>query len=345
MNVFFASRAWKVFLVTFAITAPIVVFSFFSDLFLILILSFVMMMVLKPVVDKFENLGISRTVSILAIYLVFGGVSFGLLFTLYPILVTQITQITASFDAQNLSRMLRQLGDSVSRQLPFVTSDDVIAKFNTLVMAAGNTAATSIASAAGFAASLLVVPFIGFFLLHDYYVFQKKFIENVPNKYFEMSLKVIRTLEEQLSKYIRGTCIESLLVGIVYIISYSVLGINYAIVLGLIGGITNIIPFAGPFIGAIPVVLISIMQCGDLHMLIPIIISTVVVQQIDQILIQPAVFSKIMSIHPLVMFLVILIGNEVLGVTGMVLAVPIYTIITVTARETNWGLKNYKITQ
>jgi predicted PurR-regulated permease PerM len=51
-----------------------------------------------------------------------------------------------------------------------------------------------------------------------------------------------------------------------------------------------------------------------------------------------------MSIHPLVMFLVILIGNEVLGVTGMVLAVPIYTIITVTARETNWGLKNYKIT-
>jgi predicted PurR-regulated permease PerM len=212
-------------------------------------------------------------------------------------------------------------------------------------MAAGNTAAQSIASAAGFAASLLVVPFIGFFLLQDYYVFQKKFIENVPNKYFEMSLKVIRELEDQLSKYIRGTCIESILVAIMYIISYSVLGINYAIVLGLIGGITNIIPFAGPFIGAIPVVLISIMQYGDLRMVLPIVISTVVVQQIDQIFIQPAVFSRIMSIHPLVMFLVILIGNEVLGVTGMVLAVPIYTIISVTARETNWGLKNYKITQ
>ncbi|HLP17600.1 MAG TPA: AI-2E family transporter, partial [Bacteroidota bacterium] len=67
--------------------------------------------------------------------------------------------------------------------------------------------------------------------------------------------------------------------------------------------------------------------------------------QLDQIFVQPAVFSKIMSIHPLVMFLVILVGNEVLGVMGMVLAVPIYTIITVTARETNWGLKNYTITQ
>jgi predicted PurR-regulated permease PerM len=345
MNDIFASRGWKVFLVTFAITAPIVIFSFFNDLFLILILSFVLMMVLKPVVDKCEDYGISRTVSILAIYLVLGAGVGGLLYLLYPVLVSQITQITASFDAQNLARMLRQLGDSVSQKLPFVTSEAVIAKFNDLVMAAGNTAAQSIASAAGFAASLLVVPFIGFFLLHDYHTFQKRFIENVPNKYFEMSLKVIRTLEEQLSKYIRGTCIESILVGIVYIVSYSVLGINYAIVLGLIGGITNIIPFAGPFLGAIPVLMISIMQFGDLHMLIPIIISTVVVQQIDQIFIQPAVFSKIMSIHPLVMFLVILIGNEVLGVTGMVLAVPIYTIITVTARETNWGLKHYTITQ
>lgn len=344
MNDFFSSRIWKVFLVTFAITAPIVGFSFFGDLFLILVLSFVLMMVMKPVVDKCENYGISRTVSILAIYLVFGGAVAGLLVFMYPILVTQITQITASFDANNLSRMLHQLGESVSQQLPFVTSDTVIEKFNDLAMAAGNTAAQSIASAAGFAASLLVVPFIGFFLLHDYHVFQKKFIEILPNKYFEMSLKVVRTLEVQLSNYIRGTCIESLLVGVVYVVSYSVLGINYAIVLGLIGGVTNIIPFAGPFIGAIPVVLISIMQYGDAHMLIPIIISTVVVQQIDQIFIQPAVFSKIMSIHPLVMFLVILIGNEVLGVTGMVLAVPIYTIITVTARETNWGLKNYKIT-
>jgi len=345
MNNFFSSRAWKVFLVTFAITAPIVVFSFFGDLFLILVLSVVMMMVLKPVVDKLENYGVSRTVSILGIYVVVGGFIGGLGYLLYPVLVSQIKEITASFDAKNLAQMTRQLGDAVSQKMPFLTSDDVVAKFNDLVLAAGNTAAQSIASAAGFAVSLLVVPFIGFFLLQDYYVFQKKFIESIPNKYFEMSLKVIRTLEEQLSRYIVGTCIESLLVGVVYIVSYSVLGINYAIVLGLIGGVMNIIPFAGPFIGAVPVLMISIMQYGDLRMLIPLVISTLVVQQIDQIVIQPAVFSRIMSIHPLVMFVVILLGNEVMGVTGMILAVPIYTIITVTARETNWGLKNYRITQ
>ncbi|KAB2923689.1 MAG: AI-2E family transporter, partial [Bacteroidetes bacterium] len=71
----------------------------------------------------------------------------------------------------------------------------------------------------------------------------------------------------------------------------------------------------------------------------------VAVQQIDQMAIQPAVFSKIMDIHPLTMFLVILIGNEVLGVMGMVLAIPIYTVVLVTAKETNWGLTHYRITR
>jgi predicted PurR-regulated permease PerM len=345
MNDFFSSRGWKVFLVTFAISAPIFICSMFGSLFIILVLSFVLMMVLLPVVDRLEAHGVSRTISILAIYLVFGGITSALVFLLYPIVVSQIAQAAASFDSQHLALMLQQLGDSISHKLPFVTSENVTAKFNDLVMTAGNAAARSLAGIAGFAASMFVVPFISFFLLHDYHAFQKKFITSIPNKYFEMSLKVIRTLEEQLSKYIRGTCIESLIVGTAYVAIYSALGINYAIVLGIIAGISNIIPIAGHILAAVPVVMISVMQFGDLRMLIPIVASIVVVQQIDQIFIQPAVFSKIMSIHPLVMFLVILIGNEVLGITGMVLAVPIYTIISVTARETNWGLKHYRITQ
>ncbi|MCX6136890.1 MAG: AI-2E family transporter [Ignavibacteriales bacterium] len=123
------------------------------------------------------------------------------------------------------------------------------------------------------------------------------------------------------------------------------MGINYAIVLGIVGGIMNVIPFAGPFIGAIPVLIVTMIQFGDLSMLLPIVISTVVVQQLDQIFVQPTVFSKILDIHPLTMFLVILIGGQVLGVLGMILSIPIYTIISVTARETNWGLNNYRITQ
>lgn len=87
------------------------------------------------------------------------------------------------------------------------------------------------------------------------------------------------------------------------------------------------------------------MQFDDLRMLIPILIINLIVQQLDEIVIQPNVYGKILHMHPLVIILAILIGNELMGIMGMILAIPIYTIISVTIKETSWGLLNYKITR
>ncbi len=341
---FFKSRPWKVTLVTLAITIPIFVLSTFNDLFLILVLSFAATFVLRPLVDYFENLGMKRTLAIIGLYLVFGSVLVVGGMLIYPILVSQVLNIADSFSGEKLSAMLNKLSLQVSQQIPFLQSETVLQELNGIVLNMGTYAGKALSTLAGTLTTLLLVPFITFFFLNDYYKMQKSFIEIVPNKYFEMALNVIHKLEEQLTKYIQGTVTESLLIAVLYAIAYAIMGINYATALGLIGGVMNIIPFAGPFIGAVPVLLVSIMQFGDLQMLPWIILSTVAVQQLDQMFVQPAVFSRIMDIHPLTMFLVILAGNEILGVMGMILAVPIYTVISVTAKETNWGLKNYKIT-
>ncbi len=342
---FFRSRHWKVFLVTMAIALPIFVFATFEDLFLILIVSFILTFVLKPLVDYIENLGAARWVSVMIVFTGLGSIAVGAVVLLFPVITTQVSQIAAAFDKERLTVMLNDLSRQIAQQIPFLKSEAIREQLNTFLVSFGNSAGTALSGLLGTAATLAIVPFITFFLLNDYYRMQKSFIRNMPNKYFEMSLNIIYKIEDQLSKYIRGTVIESAAVGIIYSICYFSLGINYATVLGLIGGFTNVIPFAGPFIGAIPVLLISIVQFGDLSMLPWIALITIGVQQIDQMVVQPAVFSKIMDIHPLTMFIVILIGNETLGVMGMVLAVPIYTVILVTAKETNWGLQRYKITQ
>lgn len=342
---FFRSRQWKVFLVTMAIALPIFVLSTFEDLFLILIVSFTLTFILKPVVDYIQNLGAVRWFAVLLVFAGLGSIAVLVVVLLFPVISTQVTQITAAFSKARLTVMLNDLSTQISFKVPFLKSEAIREQLNTFLVSFGNGAGNALAGLLGTAATLAIVPFITFFLLNDYYNMQKSFIRNMPNKYFEMALNIMYKIEDQMSKYIRGTVIESMIVGIIYAIIYFSLGINYATVLGLIGGITNVIPFAGPFIGAIPVLLISIVQFGDLSMLIPIVVTTIVVQQLDQMFVQPSVFSKIMDIHPLTMFLVILIGNETLGVMGMVLAVPIYTIILVTAKETNWGLKSYKITQ
>ena len=111
------------------------------------------------------------------------------------------------------------------------------------------------------------------------------------------------------------------------------MGIEYALVLGILGGVVNIIPFAGPFIAAVPVILLSLLQLGDTRLILPIIVVSFIVQQLDEIFIQPNVYGKILNIHPLTIILVILIANELLGVGGMIVAIPIYTIISVTAKK------------
>ncbi|MDD8017896.1 MAG: AI-2E family transporter [Bacteroidota bacterium] len=341
---FFRSRQWKVFLVSLAIAVPIFALSSFHDLFVLLVISFVLTMILKPLVDYLENIGFARWIAVITIFIVLGSVTVVGIMLLFPILFHQIENISSAFDKDRMTAMLNDLSSTISQQVPFLKSDSVREQLNNGLISFGNSASAALSGFIGTATSFLIVPFITFFLLNDYYNMQKAFIRNMPNKYFEMTLNIMYKIEDQLSKYIRGTVIESAIVAVLYAIAYFYLGINYATVLGLVGGITNIIPFAGPFIGAIPVVLISLIQFGNLSMLLPIVIVTIVVQQIDQMFVQPTVFSKIMNIHPLTMFLVILIGNEVLGVMGMILAVPFYTVIVVTAKETNWGLKNYKIT-
>lgn len=342
---FFRSRPWKVFLVTMAIALPIVALASFHDLFVILVVSFTLTFVLKPIVDYIENLGAARWFSVLIVFAGLGSLVALAVFLLFPVITTQVSQISTALSKERLTVMLNDLSNQISYQIPFLKSEAVREQLNSAIIAFGNSAGKTLSDLLGTAASLAIVPFIAFFLLNDYYSMQKSFIRNMPNKYFEMTLNIIYKIEDQLSKYIRGTVTESVIVAVIYSIAYFYLGINYATVLGLVGGITNVIPFAGPFIGGIPTLLISIIQFGDLRMFLPIVITTIVVQQIDQMVIQPAVFSKIMDIHPLTMFLVILIGNETMGVMGMVLAIPIYTVILVTAKETNWGLKNYKITQ
>jgi putative permease len=345
MNKFFKSRHWKVFLVTAAIICAILALSLLGQVFLLLTMSFVLTMVLRPVVDYLEKNGIPRPAGILVMYVIIGGMAVFAFITIYPIVVLQLSSLSRLMNSEHLAVMLNQIAASISEKMPFIKADVIVAKLNTLLPEAARAAEDSLTSALGLVASLIIVPFITFFLLNDYYKMQKALIENVPNKYFEMALNVVHTLDSQISKYIRGVSIDSIAVSLLYAIAYQAIGIQYATVLGLIGGITNIIPLAGPIIGAVPVMIVSIIQYGDFRMLIPIAIVTVAVRQVDDIFVQPNLYGKLLNMHPLTIMIVILLGGELMGILGMVLAIPIYTVVTVTARETNWGLKNYRITE
>lgn len=345
MQNFFQSRLWKVLLVTILITLPIVILSQFGEVFLILVLSVALTMVTKPLIDKMEKQKISRTISILIFYLFVGSIVGVSGFYLFPMLLSQIENISAMMHGEKLDSLISSLVVPLNSILPFIDSTEVSNSIKSAIEGSQGNSLSMASTVMEIILMMVLVPLVTFFLLNDYYKIQKSIIENVPNKYFEMALNMIYKLELQLSKYIRGVVTESFIVTILYTICYSFVGIQYAFLLGIIGGVLNIIPFAGPFIAVIPVIFSSMLQYGDLRMFVPILIINVIVQQLDELFIQPKVYGKILHMHPLVIILSILIGNELLGILGMILAIPMYTIISVTIKETNWGLKNYRITQ
>ena len=126
-------------------------------------------------------------------------------------------------------------------------------------------------------------------------------------------------------------------------VGLALLGIHNAASIGFIAGVGHLIPYFGPIIGGIPAIAISLIQFGDFSMLPNIIMLFIIIYTIDNGFIQPNVFSRGTDMHPLIIILLILVGSELLGIFGMLLAVPTATVIKTAAREIYYGYKNYKI--
>lgn len=319
--------------------------SFFPNLVVTLILSALTAFVLKPVVNVLEfRFGIRRSLSIAAVFLVAGTLTVTTLIYLVPFAVDRIREMYEGFRSFPFDAKLAEVVRNASSGIPFIDPDTATRKVHGVIDGAVDSLSNSMGAAAGFAVNFAIVPFITYFILAGWDRFLKTLIEHVPNKYFEMTLNVIYKIQTDLVGYLRGWILDSIIIGVLSVVGYYILGVRYAALIGVVAGIANLIPYVGPIVGAVPAFLVSITQYGDFRLLLPIVIQTFAVQMIDNIIVQPLCFAKTVDMHPLTVILVLVVGNELMGVAGMLLAIPIATILKASAVETYWGLKNYQIT-
>ncbi len=191
--------------------------------------------------------------------------------------------------------------------------------------------------------AILVIPFVTFFFLRDSNRIRSRTLRLVPNRYFEVTLSIIEKIETSIGRYFRGLLLQCTYVAIVATITLSFTGLNYALVVGIFTGVANSIPYFGPFMGLIAGSLVAIAQTGDLSLLTGIIIAMLVTQIIDNIVIQPFIFSRAAQTHPLVILFVVLIGAQLAGIVGMLIAIPLTTTVFVAIEEVLWSLRNYRI--
>ena len=190
---------------------------------------------------------------------------------------------------------------------------------------------------------VVIVPFVAFFFLKEGRRLTRCLMALVPNAYFELCLNLMYQANKQIGNYIRGQLLAVLVVSVLAISGLSILGVYYALPLGLLAGLANVIPFLGPLIGIVCSSIVALATGGGLAMVAKVIVMFLVIQLIDNVLIQPTMVAKSVELHPLVVLFVVMVGSQLMGIVGMLIAVPLTGIAKVSGQTIYEGVKQYRL--
>ncbi|KRM91903.1 AI-2E family transporter [Liquorilactobacillus cacaonum] len=318
--------------------------TFISTLFVPVIISGFLYYLLKPLITflmkiKLGRFNINRTWAVTIVFLLLIAIFAVALAFLIPVLVSQIGQLISNSPEylKALQKMTNNYYDDFLhqdwvRQLNINSYIGNVEK-NLMKYFEGflNSVTASLGSIIGMVTSITVtivtVPFMLFYMLKDGNRLIPNIQKIIPNKHGEQIEILLGKMGETISKYIAGQFIECTFVATFTTLGYFVIGMPYAFLLGVMAGITNIIPYLGPYIGVLPAVILAASISPKMIMFV--IIVCVIVQQVDGNLIYPNVIGKSLDIHPLTIIVLLLVAGNLAGIMGMILGIPFYAVLKV----------------
>jgi len=188
-----------------------------------------------------------------------------------------------------------------------------------------------------FIINLTLVPFIAYFMIRDGKTLKRRLVELVPNRYFEMSVIMLTRIDKQIGGFLRGRLIECIMVGITQALLMGIAAIfvpqHNVFLIAAVGAATNVIPYIGPILGTAFGTFLYLASGLPISSVYGLIIASVIAHLLDNIVIAPAVLSHNVDLHPLTVALVLVIGGQLLGILGLLIAIPAASTIKVVVQE------------
>ena len=180
---------------------------------------------------------------------------------------------------------------------------------------------------------VILVPFFAFFLLRDMHRLIAVAMDRLPPQHVETSVAVWRELNGVIGRYIRGLVLDGLVVGALAAVGLWAARVPYPLLLGAFAGLANVIPFVGPLLSATAAGLVVVLTPGQgLAGVGRVAVLFLVVKVLDDIIIQPFTIGRSVHLHPALLLGSVVVGSHALGVLGMIIAVPVATVLQETAR-------------
>lgn len=283
----------------------------------------------NPLVNKLKNRGINRTLSAVLVYVVILGVITLALFALVPTLYTQVQDFAKVIP--NVFDKFQNYIDGIFQKLDTIQNFDAWAIRDGLfeqIEGVGTGIASSlpnmlisiISSFASGMGSIIVGLIIGFFLLVSFES-TDSFIEFLPKKIQTSTRELLHKIDDALRSFVTGSILDCTFIFIISSIGLYFAGLKAPLLFGLFCGITNIIPYAGPYIGGIPAVLVGFSQGITTGILTLIVLC--VIQFLEGNFLQPVILSKTTKLHPVTIILGLLIFGNLWGILGMIISTPL----------------------
>lgn len=302
-------------------------------IFLSFLLAVVLAYLLHPLVRALEKRGSSRTTSILIVYALTFILVAGLLLYGMPYIIAQLN--TISDVVPQYAVQVQEFTSSL--QLEYARAgipgtlrqiiDERINWLEEMLVQMAERLAEGILSLAGYIFNIILAPIFAYYMLKDIEIFTGRAVLFIPARWRDDVLALGREISRVIDSFVRGYLLVSVITGFLTGLVLAFLKVEFALMLGIFAGLTNLIPYFGPFIGAIPAVALAMLVSKWL--VVKVIITFIVIQQVEASIISPKILGDRVGLHPLFVILVVLAGGQLFGLTGLILSVPIAAILRV----------------
>jgi len=342
-----SAKIWRI----VGFTTLIILAVVFYKIVIYLTISSVLFLIGYPIVYKISSISfgkkkIPRELAALSTLLTLSSVIFFLFLMIIPPLVQQ-ANILAELSFQDVmnnlmsefpafGRFISELGnendfrETISIELDrFLNISNFSKALNNILSYAGS-----------LTGGLFCILFITFFFLKDEKLIRNMFLLFTPTRYWKDVKEILNTTKTMLGKYFAGLFIDMLIIGTLAGVALSLFGIKNALIIGFTAGIMNAVPYIGPAITMLVAIFLGVSGAiahGEYDtisiVLAKIFFTLMSINLLDSFVLQPLIYSNSVKAHPLEIFIVILMGATIAGIGGMIIAIPVYTILRIVARQ------------
>ncbi|MFA4941226.1 MAG: AI-2E family transporter [Patescibacteria group bacterium] len=315
----------KVFLVLFAIYFLYLI----KDILVILFVSLVLASALDPLVDWMQKRKIPRGLGVILIYfilLIIIGTAF---YLIIPPIIKQINELSVSFPYY-----LEKVVSGFSALKEYAIQHDLLNNIknnfgslsSNLEGAAGGIFST-VSGIFGNILSFFLILVITFYMVVEENGMKKIVWSIAPMEHQPYIIQLIDRMQAKIGLWIRGQLILSLIIFSFTFLGLSILSVNYALVLALIAGLTEFIPYLGPTLAAIPAIFLAFTQSPMLALFV--LALYYIIQMVENHIVVPKLMQKVVGLNPIIIIIVLLVGFKIAGILGAILAIPVATAASV----------------